>query len=90
MPKGHQINSLKDLCNLVNEDNVFAPAEDIKLWLISYHNMIEMYRNKFPKQTKGKCNTDIAEGGFEWVNDGENKVLGATIETDNKTIKIEF
>lgn len=91
MSKEYKVRSLDDLCNLVNENNYETLAEDVKTWLISYHLTIESIRKTHPKQTQGKTNTEIAKGGFTWIDDGKNDVLGMTIESDGKEkIKVDF
>lgn len=89
-PKQHEINSLEDLCNLVTEKNAEQLAEDVKIWLISYSSFLSILRTKHPKETKGKKNTEIAAGGFVWVDDGENKLTGINIECNGEKIEIKF
>lgn len=78
-PKIYHIDTLEKLCNVVNPENVITLATDLTTWLFYYQNTIENYRKKYPKQTKGKLNTEIAIASFEWIDDGKNDWLGTKL-----------
>ena len=88
--KKHEVRSFEDLCNLVNDANFEILAEDLKNWLITYHLAIKGLRESHPKETNGKLNTEIAKGGFTWIDDGKNDIKGITIENGKEKVKIRF
>lgn len=75
MGKKYEIRTLKHVCNIVNDENI----EDLSIcfvkWLYSYNNAISEIRKKHPELTDGKLNTEIAEGYFDWIDDGKTDVL---------------
>ena len=75
----HKINSLEDLCNLANKNNIEILAEDVKIWLTNYVEIIEATREEYPKETKDIPNTKIARSKFIWVDDGKNDVIETRI-----------
>lgn len=90
MSNEQEVRSLEDLCNLVDNDNFEKLAEDVKLWLISYHLMLKKIRDEYPTETKGKLNTEIAKGGFTWIDDGKNDIKGMTFESGGKKIEVDL
>jgi len=80
MYKEYEVTNFKELCDLVNEGNVDVLAEDLKIWLKSYSSTIESVRKAYPKETKDKKNTEIAEGSFIWVDDGKSDILETIVE----------
>lgn len=86
MKNKHEVRSLEDICNLVNSDNFEKLAEDLRMWLISYHLTIQKLRDTHPKETKGKLNTEIAKGGFIWIDDGKNDLKGVIIQSGDKKV----
>ncbi len=90
MSNKHEVRSLEDLCNLVDNNNFEKLAEDVKVWLISYHLMLQKLRDDYPTETKGKLNTEIAKGGFTWIDDGKNDIKGMTVESGGKKISVDF
>ena len=70
--KEYPIESLDDLCNLVNSENVQRLAVDTAQWLISYQHSIDLIKKHYPKETEGKSNTEIAKGSFSWIDDGKH------------------
>ena len=83
----YQINTLEDLCNAANKDNYERLGVDLLQWFIGYVETIDAIRKKYPTETLGKKNTEIARGGFEWHDDGKNEFLGIDVidEKNNKT-----
>jgi hypothetical protein len=90
MSKEHEIKSLDDLCNLVNDDNLEVLSEDLKKWLISYHFTLKEIRKLHPKITRGKKNAEIAMGSFIWIDDNESKIKGVIVEQNGKTERVDF
>lgn len=73
-PKQYPINSLDDLCDLVNDENAERLAIDLVKWLISYKDCINVVRENQPELTKSLKNTQIAKGSFIWIDDGKNDI----------------
>lgn len=91
MSKRHTIRSLNDLCDLVNEDNYECLSENLKQWLIGYYLTMKTIKSKLPANViEGKKNSELASGGFVWIDDGKNDIKGMTIESGGKKIDIEF
>lgn len=69
-PKEYHINTLQDIINATNKDNVDDFLKDLKGVLLSAYFLKEMTRVK------------IKTNGFIWVIDGKHKI---DVEIDEKT-----
>lgn len=85
--KTYEIKSFEHLLNIINKENCERLATDCALWLIEYSRIIEALREKHPEKYQGKSNWEIAEGGFNWIDDGEQKINGwkTTIKETGET-----
>ena len=79
-PKEYKIETLKDLCDVVNNDNIETLSSDLLLWLKSYNDAIREVRKLLPEQVKDLKNSEIAEGSFVWIDDNEAGLRGVNIE----------
>ena len=78
-PKEYIIDSLDRLLNVVNLENCERLAIDLGQWLIYYAHTLDSVRKSNPKECDGKLNTEIVNGGFRWIDDGKNDILGVEI-----------
>lgn len=85
--KHYEIRSFEELCNIADDSNIESLATDLALWLIQYQKLISDIRKINPEATKGKTNWQIAEGGFNWMNDGKHDMVGfqTTIKETGET-----
>ena len=81
-PKEYEVKDFKTLCDMVSDKNVTVLSLDLAKWLVSYNWSINQLRNAYPKQTKGKSNTEIASGYFTWIDDGKNDLKDIRIKKD--------
>ena len=88
--KEYKIKNFDDLCDLVNPENFEALSNDLRNWLVFYHLMIQSLREKFPKETEGKTNTEISKANFTWVDDGKNDIIGMDIQSGNNRVRFDF
>ena len=72
--KKHKVETLKDILNLANKDNVHNLAEDFKIWLEQYTNTVTKIREMYPEETKDKTNTQIVYSKLEWIDDGKTNL----------------
>lgn len=84
----YQIETLEDLCNVANVNNIDNLCVDLLQWLNHYVYVISKLREANEEITKGKKNTEIAKGSFEWHDDGKSDFLGVNV-IDEKTGTIE-
>lgn len=84
----YQIETLEDLCNVANVNNIDNLCVDLLQWLQHYVYVISKLREANAEITKGKKNTEIAKGSFEWHDDGKTDFLGVNV-IDEKTGSIE-
>ena len=70
----YRIDSMKDILNTINENNYENFMVDFSQWLAFYIKVLKDTREKFPKETKGKTNWEIFEGGFDWIDDGKHNI----------------
>ncbi len=80
MSNKYKIDSFERLCNIANTENIERLVMDMAHWLKSYVRLMDKLRKKYPNETKGKSNTEIAFSSFTWVDDGKTDILGANIE----------
>lgn len=76
--KNYKIKSFEDLCNTANTENVERLSIDLIQWLRTYVQVVSGIKKTFPKY-KDTPNWDVAEGGFTWVDDGKNDVVGFNV-----------
>lgn len=88
----YEIRSFEQLCNVANDENVEMLATDCALWLIQYQKLISDVRKANPMACEGKSNYQIAEGGFNWINDGKNDQIGfkTTVKETGETRFYKF
>ena len=75
----YKIDSMKDIVNTINEDNFENFMIDFSQWLALYIKVAKATREKLPKETKGKTNWEIFEGGFNWIDDGKHDIEEITL-----------
>jgi hypothetical protein len=85
--KTYEITTLKEICDVVNDDNIELLLSDFSLWLAYYNEVIKITRKKHKKETKGLSNTEIAKCNFVWTDDGENKISEVIVK-NSKTGEI--
>lgn len=78
--KTYNIDSFEKLINIANKENVERLASDLCGWLLYSEKVISEVREKYPKETEGKSNSEILICKFTWVDDGKNDMLGVDIE----------
>ena len=74
MEKKYEIKTLKQVCNIVNNENIENLSICFVQWLYSYNAAISEIRKKHPELTDGKLNTEIVEGWFDWIDDGKTDI----------------
>lgn len=74
--KKYEIKSFEQLCNIATDENIERLAIDTALWLIQYQKLVSQVRKSNPVETEGKTNWEIAQGYFNWVDDGKHDLLG--------------
>tara|TARA_R110000803_G_scaffold204425_1_gene270430 strand:- start:60 stop:314 length:255 start_codon:yes stop_codon:yes gene_type:complete len=79
-PKEYKIETLKDLCDVVNSENIGTLSHDLVLWLKHYNEAIIEVRKLLPEKVKDFKNSEIAEGSFLWIDDNEAGLRGVNIE----------
>tara|TARA_R110002126_G_scaffold118176_1_gene258066 strand:+ start:1757 stop:2014 length:258 start_codon:yes stop_codon:yes gene_type:complete len=77
--KEYKIETLKDLCDVVNNDNVEVLSADLILWLKGYNESVIEIRD-FLGSPEGLNNTDVVEGSFVWIDDNQAGLRGVNIE----------
>jgi hypothetical protein len=85
-PDEYEIHTFEQLLNVVNVENSKRLAIDLGYWLIWYAKVMDNTRKKYPEETEGKLNWEIARGGFTWVDDGKHELKSVSI-TDPRTGK---
>ena len=85
--KEYHIDSFDKLFNVATPENIDRLSIDLFKWFMYSHKMIEQIKEKHPKETKGKLNSEIAKCTFLWVDDGKNDLIGVDIH-NNKTGEI--
>jgi hypothetical protein len=78
------IEGFEQIANIVNEDNFERLMTDFMLAFQFYMGQVKAIRQKYPKETDGLENWDIAKYHFEWIDDGKHDMKSVTI-TDSKT-----
>jgi len=87
-PTKYEIKSFEQLCNIANDENIERLATDTALWLIQYQRLLSDVRKANPG-LKDKSNWEIAQGYFNWIDDGKNELLGF-YTTVNETGETRF
>jgi hypothetical protein len=87
--KEYSIMSFADLCDVITPENKDRLLADVVLAFNGYVKTITEARKMFPELAKDMKNSDIAEFGFTWYDDGKNEVYGTTIEGPDG-MKAEF
>lgn len=75
-PTKYEIKSFEQLCNIANDENIERLATDTALWLIQYQKIISELRSRHPDKYNNKNNWEIAQGYFNWLDDGKNDLIG--------------
>lgn len=68
-----EIKSLQDLCNAATPENAERLGEDVKQWLLSYANTVELFRQANPEISKNLSNSEIVTSSFLWDDDVDVK-----------------
>jgi hypothetical protein len=80
-PKEYNIDSFERLSNVINEHNLGNLIIDIANVFSSYLSYIKDLRIKYPKETKGKQNSQILKlTGFTWIDDNKNEIKEIKVE----------
>lgn len=78
--KQYEIDSFKKLCNIITDENYEQITMDLCKWLAYHVHIMNEYRHKFPKESKGKTNWEIAKTSFIWIDDGKNDIKKVIIK----------
>lgn len=81
--KIYKIKTFEDLCNTANTENVERLSIDLIQWLREYVEVVSELKITFP-QYKDTPNWDVAKGGFMWIDDGKNDLLGFSFGVKNE------
>lgn len=81
--KKYEIDSLKQICNVVTNKNFEGFCIDFMMWLKGYIKVMEKSREQMPKETEGKTNWEICQSKFIWYDDGKNDLKGFTVKDNN-------
>ena len=74
-PKRHEIKTLNQLVNIVNDDNFERISVDFLSWLHWTKEMAKGLKEKYPERYKDKLSNEILNcDGFTWVDDGKTGV----------------
>ena len=87
--KTYHIDTLEKFLNVVSIDNYEDIMKDFNSWVSYYIQFVDELRKAKPELLQDKSNTEIAEGTFEWVDDGSNEIKGIRVE-DTKTGEVLF
>lgn len=71
-PKRYEINSFKELINVVTPENFENLSADFLSWLAYSMIAINELRKSNPKKYAKKTNWEISECSFVWIDDGKN------------------
>jgi hypothetical protein len=85
-PDHYEIHTFEQLLNVVNIENSKRLAIDLGAWVMWYAKIMDNTREKFPEETDGKLNWEIAKSGFTWIDDGKHELKSLSV-TDPRTGK---
>ena len=71
--KKYEIETLEQLVNIVNKENIERLSIDFLLWLNQVNETFESIKEKHPEH-KGKLNSELAKTKFIWIDDGKNEL----------------
>lgn len=77
--KEFHIDSFEKLFNVATPENIDRLSIDLFKWFIYSQKMIEQIKEKHPKETKDKLNSEIAKCTFLWVDDYKNDIIGVDL-----------
>ena len=86
--KEYHFETLEQIVNAVNKENVEAIALDFASWIFYVQDVFDKIREKHPEY-KDKLNSEIAKVSFVWIDDGQNKLRHVELKnkaTGEKTI----
>lgn len=63
-PKEYNIDSFEKLINVVNSKNVQNLSSDLIGWLMFSEKIISQMREQYPKETRGKKNSELMKCSF--------------------------
>ena len=79
--KEYNIDSFEKLLNIMDEDNFENLLIDFAKFCSSYLAYVKGFRDKYPKETKNKHNSQILKvRGFTWIDDGKHELRFVKIE----------
>ena len=78
-PKEYEIDSLKKLLNVINEENYDRIIIDLAKFLRIFTLHTKELRDKFPEETKGKTNYQLTKPIFKWIDDNKNEIKECAI-----------
>lgn len=67
--KTYNFETISQMLDVVNDDNIQVLGEDFFKFLIFYNNSIKAVRKELPKETEGKTNLQILSAEFVWRDD---------------------
>lgn len=89
-PKEYKIDSLEDILNTLSTENYGRFLVDVINSFTFYLTTIEETKKQYPELAHLK-NTEIANFGFTWIDDGKTDVKWITIKGPNgQETKITF
>ena len=71
--KKYEIETLEQLVNIVNKENIERLSIDFLLWLNQVNDAFESIKEKHPEH-KDKLNSELAKTKFIWIDDGKNEL----------------
>jgi len=74
--KTYEITTLEHISNIATKENILDLLTAFSVCMDIYIQTIEKFRKENPKISKGKSNHDLVHFGFNWTDDGENKITG--------------
>lgn len=89
--KEFHISNFDELFNVATKENIKELSTDLIQWFIYTHKIIEQAKEMYPKETKGKLNSEIFQASFTWIDDKKSGIIGVDIENKNtgKITKID-
>ncbi|MCR9066279.1 MAG: hypothetical protein NXI00_20070 [Cytophagales bacterium] len=79
--KKYKLDTLQQMMNVVNKDNLDCFIADFKSWFEIYLDQVNLLKELLPKGVAdGLPNSEIVNCEFIWVDDGKNDLLHATIQ----------
>lgn len=78
--KQYKIETLSDVVDVVNKENIERFLKDFSLWLTTTVNYYDNIRKILPVEYKEKRNSELAKAGFTWIDDFKNDLLGVNLK----------